>query len=264
VVRNAAQVSRLRRKQVALQLRVAKGCAPTARTLSHLLVENGAKLSPTGQGVVCWGAGAQAGGLPTLNARCSHYNKLQQLQVLHKAGILVPPFMATGIPAEYPALARKLHHAGGRDIVVCLQPEDAARARANGRDYFTKYIPRATEFRVWIYRRRHLGTYEKVLKYPGRFKGVGCNYDNGFAFSLVQEAAIPRAAVDIAARTVDSLGLDFGAVVVLKGKDGKFYVLECNSAPGVEGEGRQAIQALAAKIAKWEKLGFPKRNGDQG
>jgi glutathione synthase/RimK-type ligase-like ATP-grasp enzyme len=55
------------------------------------------------------------------------------------------------------------------------------------------------------------------------------------------------------------LGLDFGAVDVLLGRDGKFYVLECNTAPGVEGEGRQVIQALARKIANWVKKGYPTR-----
>jgi hypothetical protein len=52
------------------------------------------------------------------------------------------------------------------------------------------------------------------------------------------------------------VSLDFGAVDILHGKDGHFYVLEVNTAPEVEGEGRQVIQSLADKIAAWEKNGI--------
>lgn len=138
-----------------------------------------------------------------------------------------------------------------------------------GRAYFTKLVPSSTEFRVWIYRRRHLGTYEKVLTYPEkRFnrKGrrrTGRNYRNGWTFELVQAENIPRPAVDLAIAAINALSLDFGAVDILKGLDGQYYVLEINCAPGVEGENRQVIQALAGKVANWVKRGCPKRKGEQ-
>lgn len=246
-----------------LRMHVARGCGPTGRTLAGLLAEAGVAVTERNpRAHVCWGLSAQAGTAPVLNARCNRFDKMEQLAELSTHGILTVP-MSANIPTAFPALARQRSHHGGRDIVVCLQPEDAQRARTNGRaDYFTTYIPRQREFRVWIYRRRHLGTYEKILRYPARFRGVGCNYDNGFAFGLVTEQNIPRAAVDLASRAVDALGLDFGAVDILLGKDNRYYVLEVNTAPGVEGEGRQVIQALAAKIAAWVRLGFPRRNGD--
>jgi hypothetical protein len=145
--------------------------------------------------------------------------------------------------------------------MLVLEPEDIPHRLRAGAQFFTPYIRSQAEYRVWTYRGQHLGTYQKVLAHPERYKKVGRNYDNGFAFQLVREAQIPRAAVELASQAVEALALDFGAVDILHGRDGRFYVLEVNTAPGVEGEGRQVIQALARKIARWEELGYPARNG---
>lgn len=244
-----------------LRIHVAKGCAPTARVLAKLLSENGVDLGGPTRAHLCWGVGgAQA---PALNSKCSAFNKFQQLITMAKAGVLTVP-ASLGMPAALPALARKFRHKAGRDIIMCRTSADARRALRKGRGYFTQFIPSDTEFRVWIYRRRHLGTYEKVLTQPwkNRRHRIGRNHRNGYGFQIVAEANIPREAVDMAVKAVDVLGLDFGAVDILKGRDGGYYVLECNTAPGIEGPGRQVIQALARKIAKWTKLGFPKRNGE--
>lgn len=248
-----------------IELKIANGCAPTGRILRELLVQNGVRVGAPylqgATGAVCWGAGYN-GPLPALNRRCGQYNKLQQLRQLAAAKVATLE-VSEAVPAEgYPWIARKLHHVAGRDIRVCLQPEDAELALRLGSNYFTRFVPRRTEYRVWIYRRRHLGTYEKVLAHPERQKTFGCNHANGWAFQLVQEAAVPRASVELAAAAVDSLGLDFGAADILIDRNLVPRVLEVNTAPGVEGDGRQVIQALARKIAKWERLGYPRRNGE--
>jgi glutathione synthase/RimK-type ligase-like ATP-grasp enzyme len=154
-------------------------------------------------------------------------------------------------------------HHGGRDIRVCLNRADAERALRDGFGFFTIYVLKQTEYRVWIYRRRHLGTYEKRLEYREKFKRIGGNYANGYAFHLVSSDQVPRAAVELSTRAITALSLDFGAVDVLNDKSGASFVLEVNTAPGVEGDGRTVIQALAVKIANWEKRGYPRRNGDK-
>lgn len=236
-----------------LQFKIAEGFGPTGQLLRKLAGAGHA--TPTG--VVCWGRGYN-GTEPTLNARAGAANKLQQLQKFQDAGILTPKFW-TKVPTEpsdFPVLGRTLHHHGGRDIALLMQPADATWANS---DYFMRYVPRETEYRVWVYRRRHLGTYQKVqTKASNR---IGANHRNGFSFQLLNSDNVPEGLRDLAAKAVDCLGLDFGAVDVLKGVDGKYYVLETNSAPGVEGENRQVIQALATKIRNWDRLGFPKRNG---
>jgi glutathione synthase/RimK-type ligase-like ATP-grasp enzyme len=145
------------------------------------------------------------------------------------------------------------------DIALILQPEDATLRHS---DFYTRYIPRQSEYRTWVYRRRILGTYQKVLAYPQRYHRIGANHRNGFVFKLVASEAVPAGLREIAAGAVDSLGLDFGAVDILLGVDGLLYVLECNTAPGVEGEDRQVIRALAAKMRRWIELEFPRRKGE--
>jgi len=210
---------------------------------------------------------------PALNANAGQHDKLAQFRLMREGGVRVPDFTANGglVSIQNPLgdfsgvwFGRKLRHRGGTDIALVLQLEDFAARRASGSEFFTKFIPSTAEYRVWIYRRKHLGTYVKVLRHPSQYRGIGRNYDNGFAFNLVDSDAVPRAAVDMAAQAVTSLGLDFGAVDMLLGKDGQYYVLEVNTAPGVEGENRQVIQALARKIARWVALGYPRRAGTGG
>lgn len=240
-----------------IQFRVADGCGPTGRTLEGLV-------GPIrGDGVVCWGQGYN-GPLPVLNRNCGRYNKLEQLRVLRDAGILTVPFFEHGqLPTaagDYPLLGRQFRHHGGRDINLIMQPADATLARA---DFYTRYVPRQTEFRTWVYRRRHLGTYEKVLAHPERYRRIGANFRNGFAFRLVPAEQVTEEIRDISSRVVEALGLDFGAVDILRGLDGRHYVLELNSAPGAEGPDRFAVQNLADKVRRWASLGFPRRNGDR-
>jgi glutathione synthase/RimK-type ligase-like ATP-grasp enzyme len=147
------------------------------------------------------------------------------------------------------------------DIMPVLHPTEVKSRIEAGADFFTWYIPSDKEYRVWIYRRRHLATYEKVLTHPAQYSGIGRNYGNGWAFQLVPSQDVPRAAVDVASRAVEALGLDFGAVDVLRDLFGVFVALEVNSSPGVEGESRRGIRRLADKIVRWHNLGFPKRRG---
>lgn len=245
-----------------LTYRIATGCEKTGALLRQLAP--GAHGSRAG--VVCWGLGHN-GTEPTLNGRCGAANKLQQLQKFKAAGLGVPEFW-TKPPTEadaYPVLGRKLQHHGGTDIKLIMEPEMLQIFGHS--DFYTQYVPRATEYRSWIYRRRHLATYEKRLVRPEeaiRRNRVGANHRNGYAFLLMNSDHVPDGLRDLAARAVDVLGLDFGAVDILRGVDGKLYVLELNSAPGAESADRAGLKSLAAKINTWERLGMPRRNGDKG
>jgi glutathione synthase/RimK-type ligase-like ATP-grasp enzyme len=247
-----------------LEIKVAQGCGPTGRTLEKLLHANGVQTGVAGQGVVCWGV-RYKGDKKALNRMAGAYDKLQQLVKLREAGVsTLDAYERPPLQQElYPLIARNRHHVAGRDIRVCLQPEDAVFAFQHaGSEFLTKFIPRKAEYRVWVFRRRHLGTYEKYLAHPQRYRRFGCNARNGFAFRLLAEANVPRDSVELGAKALDALGLDFGAVDILVPKAGTPVVLEVNTAPGVEGDGRQVIRALARRIAAWEKHGYLRRNGD--
>lgn len=259
-----------------LRMLVAEGCRPTGVILSNLLREQGITMERGEQiptGVVCWGQGTDGTAVPALNANASRHDKLAQFRLMREGDVNVPDFVparppypiAIGNPEVFtPWLGRKLRHHGGTDISIVLEPADFLYRAGSGSEFFTKYIPSIAEYRVWIYRRKHLGTYVKHLAHPEMYRGIGRNFDNGFAFNLVNSEAIPRDAVEQASRAVSSLGLDFGAVDLLYARNGRYYVLEVNTAPGVEGENRQVIQALARKIARWVALGYPRRAGTGG
>lgn len=237
----------------------------TAAILQKLLAERGVRVSEQGKAVVSYGV-SYAGNLPGLNKNAGRQDKHQQQQTLAGKGVRTieafSPQDAARLPQNrFPMLGRKRAHVGGTDILLALQPEDVALRVRAGAEFFTPYIPSVTEYRVYVYRKQHLGTYQKVMVRPQEYKKVGRNYKNGFAFQLVLSDDVPRTAVELAGAAVAALDLDFGAVDILQGKDGHFYVLEVNTAPGVEGEGRQVIQSLADKIATWEKNGFLHRNG---
>lgn len=244
-----------------LQYRIADGCQK-AGALLRQLVGSG----HTGRiGVVCWGLGYN-GTEPALNARCGQANKLQQLEKFKNAGILVPQFsvqLPTAVE-DFPVLGRRLQHHGGTDIRLILEPEMAKIFGPS--DFYTRYVPRATEYRSWVYRRRHLATYEKRLVRPEdaiRRNRVGANHRNGYAFLLMNSALVPEGIREIAAQATEALGLDFGAVDILRGVDGKLYVLELNTAPGAESTDRAGLKSLAGKISRWVELGMPRRNGDK-
>ena len=61
------------------------------------------------------------------------------------------------------------------------------------------------------------------------------NLDGGFIFAREGVVASPVASEE-AVKAVESLSLDFGAVdLIYNAREDKYYVLECNSAPGLSG-----------------------------
>ena len=163
-----------------------------------------------------------------------------------------------------PVLGRTTSHTQGRDITVCLEPWQVQERFTSGvANFFTPYYPSDTEYRVWVYRRRHLGTYEKVLRRKEAFKKLGRNYHNGFDFSFRDSEGIPEALKETARNAIAALNLDFGAVDILKCGD-RYVVLEVNSAPGVSDERRNVINRLAHRIVRWAANGCPRReNGTE-
>lgn len=205
-------------------------------------------------GLVHWGTGTTGDDRPHLNAAAVSFNKYQQLQVLSQHGVKVPPFSKALAQLTFPMLARKTSHTRGKDIVPLLGPGPLADSMAVERSFFVQYVPHESEWRVWVYRRKALALYKKNLIHPEVTTRFGAHYSQGWRFvfePMLEHLALP------AIRAVAVLGLDFGAVdLVSMGTEAT--VLEVNTAPGVEGL-RHGVSKLAQKIAKWEKMGFPRR-----
>lgn len=190
--------------------------------------------------------------IPTLNANAGRGDKYDQMVRMAGAGIKVPRvYLPDDNPDQFPLLGRKRKHYGGTDIRLVLQPEELPWRSASGSEFFVEYVPWVAEYRSWVFRGKHLGMYRKVMAHPEQYKRIGANHKNGFAFEIVRQNDIPREVVGSAMGAVRSLDLDFGAVDVLAGKDGQFYTLEVNTAPGVQNGTRQVIRLLADHIARW-------------
>jgi glutathione synthase/RimK-type ligase-like ATP-grasp enzyme len=93
---------------------------------------------------------------------------------------------------------------------------------------------------------------------PHDFRGVaGRNFANGFDFvHTVEHADATKEAI----KALDALQYDFAAIDMLRGEDGKIYILEANSAPGVIKSGAQrTLHKLVDRIEEWDRAGHPTR-----
>jgi hypothetical protein len=136
----------------------------------------------------------------------------------------------------------------GKGIVVARKPEELVDA-----PLYTLYIPKDEEYRFHIFNRKVIHIQKKLKLTTEELEVRGIvdrnplirNSSNGYVFSsnLTFELEDDGSYVDTkyfwlteySIKAVSALGLDFGAVDLIVGKDGKTYVLEINSAPGIEG-----------------------------
>lgn len=102
---------------------------------------------------------------------------------------------------------------------------------------YTKYIKKKDEYRLHVFRDNVFFVQRKARKKDVPDDQVNWqirNHGNGFIFAH-EGVDVPEKAKRDAIMAVKQLGLDFGAVDVVHGTDGKFYILEVNTAPGLEG-----------------------------
>jgi glutathione synthase/RimK-type ligase-like ATP-grasp enzyme len=125
------------------------------------------------------------------------------------------------------------------DGIIVVRPEESI---PSGHHLYVKYEAKLHEYRV------HVVMGEAVLVQQKRKRegfeqssdqSLIRNYDNGWVFAVnnvVWQGSDTEARVKAAAvQAVSTLGLDFGAVDIIVGKrDGNPYVLEVNTAPGIE------------------------------
>jgi len=122
----------------------------------------------------------------------------------------------------------------GRGCVVARNEEDLVDA-----PLYTLYIKKRAEFRAHIFLGDVIGLQQKRKR-----SGIGTNYNplvrshaNGWTYVVnnVDTSLLPNGWQDSLLRLARVCGLDFGAVdFCISSDDGKLYVFEINSAPGLE------------------------------
>jgi glutathione synthase/RimK-type ligase-like ATP-grasp enzyme len=188
--------------------------------------------------LIRWGCTAQSVEpvLRTINtpeAIARAVDKAYALSTWRSEGIPVPRWSHNWLELEFPIIGRKtMCGKGGKGIVLFLQPYDVV-CNTEPIEAYVQYIPKAREFRVHV-------AFDNVIKVSEKkydptkgkkYNPIVWNHRNGFVFRRKVRNYDPEFNY-IACDAVRSLGLDFGAVDLLMGRDGFPYVLEVNTAPG--------------------------------
>lgn len=100
---------------------------------------------------------------------------------------------------------------------------------------YTKYIPKKYEYRIHIFKTDIIDIQQKKLK-NGAGKGSKIrNLANGWIYARDDIQPPTNEALTQAINTLPLLELDFGAVdIIYSKKENKYYILEVNTAPGLE------------------------------
>lgn len=168
--------------------------------------------------------------------------------------LLTPLFWldAESIPADrYPVVCRTiLNGHSGNGIVIADKPDDVVPA-----PLYVQYVKKKKEFRIHVGRRwlsedtgypysegdphwhyEIISEQQKVAKHgtePTDWRIR--SHSNGFVFQR-QGIDVPAVVRDAAMRALEATDLDFGAIDVIYTSEGRAFVLEVNTAPGLEGQ----------------------------
>lgn len=176
-------------------------------------------------------------------------NKLAFFNIMHQAdcGDIIPQFWALreDIPDEVfnrdGAIVCRTVLAGhsGEGIVIANN-----RAALVDAPLYVQYVKKQQEYRIHVGKRNDQSIITIAQQRKARNRAVPDdavnwqvrNHQNGFVF--VREGFVtPPAVLDAAQRALRATGLDFGAVdVIFNERNGQAYVLEINTAPGLEGQ----------------------------
>ncbi len=163
-------------------------------------------------------------------------NKLLSFELMQAEGVQIPEFWTNqeGIPdAAFPIVCRTiLNGHSGAGIVIARTRDELVRA-----PLYVKYIKKMHEFRI------HVGRGGTVISQQRKAIPNGTvpvdtqvrNHANGYIY--VREGfETPVQVITQAQAAIEALGLDFGAVdVIWNQRYQQAYVLEVNTAPGLEG-----------------------------
>ena len=201
---------------------------------------HGSKYRPKrGDTVINWGAAAINNYAPatTLNSDVRNaQDKLATLRILKDAGVRTPEFVTTKADAEnqltFPVVCRtKLRGHSGDGIVIADLKEDLVNA-----PLYTQYVKKKDEYRIHVLRDRAFFLQRKARKLDSENPNWQVrNLAGGFVFVEAERNEVPEDVLNQAIASIAALGLDFGGVDVMwNAKEAKAYVLEVNTACGLE------------------------------
>lgn len=165
-------------------------------------------------------------------------NKLKCFKLMRDAGVSIPRFWTdkADIPDDaFPVMCRtKLQAHSGEGIVVAERREQLVNA-----PLYTQYIKKKHEYRVHCIRVPGENTKQIVVQRKAKRNDrddanfMVRNLENGFVYVI--EGMVPGCVQQEAFKALEATALAFGAVdVIYNEHQNKAYVLEINTAPGLE------------------------------
>lgn len=185
-----------------------------------------------------WGIDKAAGILNRWDKVDNSINKLDTFNLLKKAGVNTVPWTTSFDKASGWAEADKwvccrqqIEGKDGEGLVLAKGPGAVMHS-----PLYTQYVPIAKEFRAYVVRDKLIQVLDKrrdtELLAQGKVNEDVRTESNGWVFC--QYGFHPPVGIEkLAIGAIKALGLDFGGVDIVQGKDSKLYVLETNTAPGV-------------------------------
>lgn len=179
-------------------------------------------------------------------------NKLKCFQLMKEADVSIPKFWTRkeDIPNDvFPIMCRtKLQAHSGEGIVVAERRDQLVNA-----PLYTQYLKKKHEYRVHALRVPGKGTSIITVQRKAKKNGVEDanfmvrNLANGFVYVVSDDT--PACVTDESIKALESTDLAFGAVdVVYNQKENKAYVLEINTAPGMEDRTAEAYARAFKEI----------------
>lgn len=139
---------------------------------------------------------------------------------------------------QFPCIVRPKRHYGGHNFFFCHNREELEAATRQlggpGRWYASEFIAKTDEFRVFVINGEAFKIVRRFRKDADPEKPW--NAHNGGLSKRIKVENWPAGLAAIAESAAEKLGLDLCAVDVIA-KDAKQYVLEANTAPGLERQG---------------------------
>lgn len=222
--------------------------------------ENSAFKGRARKKVVNWGSST----LPEEVAKCAVLNKPEAVALASNKlnaframaevkGVVLPRFTTDKAEAaqfETTVVRHKLAGHSGEGIELV----DKGNALPNA-PLYVEYVAKKQEYRVHVFNEEVIDIQRKARKKEVADENVNWkirNLDGGFIYARdFAPEDLPKGIQQMAVRAVKALGLDFGAVdVIYNQKQEQVYVLEVNTAPGLQGT---TLEAYAKAI---EKSGF--------
>lgn len=205
----------------------------------RVLYREGSSFKPRMNDIIInWGSSTQPERLG-----CRYYNSHVAVRAAGNKRDAFVALQSAGVPI--PAFALRKEDVTWSGLTVCRHTltghsgegiELAPSTNLPNAPLYVEYIPKQDEFRVHVVGESIIAVQRKARdrNNPNPDWKVR-NHANGFIF-IREGFETPQAVLDSAVSAIGALGLDFGAVdVIWNNKRGRAYVLEVNTAPGLEG-----------------------------